>query len=74
MKTLDTHFEIKNLEKKGIFEGYASVFHVLDSDQDRVAPGAFIQALRTAQDQNRWPKLLWQHDPKAPIDTASCRR
>ena len=67
MKTLDTHFDIKSLEAEGTFEGYASVFNVLDGDQDRVAPGAFMEAMRKAQEQNRWPKLLWQHDPKAPI-------
>ncbi|VFR96519.1 Phage capsid and scaffold [plant metagenome] len=33
--------------KQGVFEGYASVFDVVDSDDDIVAPGAFKSALAT---------------------------
>lgn len=67
MKQMDIQLNIKSLEKEGTFEGYASVFHVLDADQDRVAPGAFGAALQKANRDGGWPKLLWQHDPSAPI-------
>lgn len=49
------------------FEGYGSVFGVLDSYADIVAPGAFTRSLREAKAAGRMPALLWQHDPSAPI-------
>jgi HK97 family phage prohead protease len=53
-----THFE-----KSGFFQGYASVFHVVDYAGDVILPGAFWKA-------GEGPvKLLWQHDHKAPIGT-----
>lgn len=49
------------------FEGYGSVFGVLDSYADVVAPGAFKRSLREHKAAKRMPALLWQHDPSAPI-------
>jgi HK97 family phage prohead protease len=49
----------------GRFEGYASVFNVVDGGNDLVLPGAFRNSLR-----DRGPrgiKLLWQHDPREPV-------
>ncbi len=54
----------------GIFEGYASLFGVVDLGRDRVAPGAFRDSL--ARKGIRAIKLLWQHDPA--IRSASGRR
>ncbi len=49
----------------GAFEGYASLFGVVDLGRDRVVPGAFKECL------SRKPpsavKLLWQHDPLHPL-------
>lgn len=49
------------------FEGYGSVFGVLDSYADVVAPGAFKRSLKEAKSAGRMPALLWQHDPSSPI-------
>ncbi|MFC7048898.1 HK97 family phage prohead protease [Emcibacter nanhaiensis] len=49
----------------GRFEGYASVFNVVDNGNDLVVPGAFRRSL---QDRGaRGIKLLWQHDPREPV-------
>jgi uncharacterized protein len=49
----------------GVFEGYASLFGVVDLGRDLVAPGAFRESI------SRKPltsvKLLWQHDPTVPL-------
>lgn len=63
----DARLEIKFLAETGFFEGYASVFHVVDSAGDRIAPGAFTKSLAAYRAENRLPPLLWQHDPKQPI-------
>ncbi len=49
----------------GLFEGYASLFGVVDLGRDRVAPGAFRESL--ARKGARAIKLLWQHDPAHPL-------
>ena len=49
----------------GAFEGYASLFGVVDLAKDLVLPGAFRDSLA-----RRGPggiKLLWSHDPAQPI-------
>ena len=62
-------FEVKSLSDgdSRAFEGYGSVFGVLDSYSDIVAPGAFKRSLKDAKSAKRLPALLWQHDPSAPI-------
>ena len=47
----------------GNFEGYASVFDVVDKGMDVVAPGAFQKSI----DSGRKVKLLWQHDMRDVI-------
>ena len=49
------------------FEGYASVFGVVDSDLDVIAPGAFSESLKQWRENGRMPPLLWQHDWANPI-------
>jgi len=49
----------------GAFEGYASLFGVVDLGRDRVAPGAFRDCL--ARKGPAAIKLLWQHDPANPL-------
>lgn len=62
-------FEIKALADDGSrsFEGYGSVFNVVDSYADVVAPGAFKRTLREAKAAGRLPALLWQHDASKPV-------
>jgi HK97 family phage prohead protease len=56
-------FELKVApDEDGTFEGYASVFDVVDLGLDSVAPGAFAKSLT-----ERKPKMLWQHDMGEPI-------
>lgn len=54
--------ELKATADDGTFEGYASVFGVVDQGLDVVAPGAFAKTLG-----KRKVKLLWQHDMAQPI-------
>lgn len=59
---LDIPFKIKAVSDDGLFSGYGSVFGVLDSYKEIVAPGAFAESL-----QGRTPSLLWQHRSGEPI-------
>lgn len=58
---------LKSCEADGTFSGYASVFNNIDHQHDAVAKGAFSKSLYHWQQQGKMPKMLWQHDPKAPI-------
>lgn len=66
--------EVKSVDSdQGIIEGYLSVFNNIDSQKDRVRPGAFkktiadgIQRKSNKGKKYLWP-LLWMHDPEKPI-------
>ena len=64
---LDAPFELKALEEDGTFTGYGSVFDVIDSYNERVAPGAFKRTLASWKRKGRMPALLWQHNADQPI-------
>lgn len=64
---INTTLEVKFLAATGLFEGYASVFNVVDSVQDKIAPGAFKDSLAMHDKSNRLPPLLWQHNTEVPI-------
>jgi HK97 family phage prohead protease len=49
------------------FEGYASVFGVVDSYRDVVEPGAFVESLARQKREGGWPLMLWAHDVREPI-------
>lgn len=49
----------------GVFEGYASLFGVVDLGRDMVMPGAFAASL--AARGAAGIRLLWQHDPEQPV-------
>jgi uncharacterized protein len=49
-------------DNDGSFEGYASVFGIVDQGLDVVARGAFAKSLG-----KRRVKMLWQHDMAQPI-------
>jgi uncharacterized protein len=51
--------------EEGVFEGYASIFGLMDLGHDVVMPGAFAASLRVSGAQG--VKLLWQHDPRQSI-------
>ncbi len=64
IKHLSAPFEFKREpDSDGVFEGYASVFGIVDKGMDVVARGAFTKSLGGG----RKVKLLWQHDMKQPI-------
>ena len=57
-------FELKREpDADGVFEGYASIFGVVDQGMDVVERGAFTKSLGSG----RKVKLLWQHDMAQPI-------
>lgn len=72
-QTLDRPFALKALDERGVFEGYASVFGVVDGFNDVVAPGAFARTL-AAKRGGRDVKLLWQHDAREPIGAFEAMR
>lgn len=49
----------------GEFEGYASVFGMMDLGRDVVMPGAFRESINRRGIGGI--KLLWQHDPAQPL-------
>lgn len=66
---LDVPFKIKAVSEDGLFSGYGSVFGVIDSYEEVVAPGAFAESL-----SQRTPALLWQHRSGEPIGVYSALR
>jgi HK97 family phage prohead protease len=63
MQIKSAAFELKREpDDDGSFEGYASVFDVVDLGMDSVSRGAFAKSLAA-----RKPKMLWQHDMGQPI-------
>lgn len=60
-------FELKSIDTDGSFEGYGSVFGVLDNFGDIVEQGAFKRSLNEAHKKGRLPALLWQHQTDKPI-------
>lgn len=61
---LNAALELKALDGNGKFAGYASVFDVVDSQNDMVLQGAFTHTLQQRAGQI---KLLWQHQWEEPI-------
>ncbi|MBQ4875024.1 MAG: HK97 family phage prohead protease [Rickettsiaceae bacterium H1] len=53
---------VKSINKNGLFEGYASVFNIIDEMEDLVLLGAFAENLQVNK-----IKLLWQHNHELPI-------
>lgn len=63
-KQLTCPFELKALAEDGTFEGYGSVFGVVDYDADIVAKGAFAKSLAQHKLKNTRPVMAWQHDSR----------
>lgn len=63
MEQKSISFELKKEpDSDGVFEGYASVFGIVDQGMDVVERGAFSKSLG-----KRKVKMLWQHDMAQPI-------
>jgi HK97 family phage prohead protease len=60
-------FQVKAVTEDGLVEGYASVFNVIDSEGDIVAPGAFKRTINLWKMKGRAVPVLWQHDAATPI-------
>ena len=65
--TIDFSFEFKATKDDGTFEGYGSVFNIIDQGGDIIVPGAFSDTLATQKSSGRLPAMLWQHRPSEPI-------
>lgn len=63
-QTKDFRLDLKSVGDNGTFEGYLSVFDVIDLSGDSVAKGAFTN---TIQEQKGIVPMLWGHDTKQPI-------
>jgi HK97 family phage prohead protease len=57
--------DISTVTPTGVFEGYASLFGLIDSGRDEVVPGAFATSL--AKRGASGVKMLWQHRAAEPI-------
>lgn len=67
-RTLETKrvpASMSDVAATGMFEGYASLFGVVDGGRDAVMPGAFRDTLE--QRGVAGVRMLWQHDPAQPI-------
>lgn len=64
MQHKDFTLQVKQVEEDGSFEGFLSVYNVVDYGNDVVEPGAFT---KTIQDRKGVVPMLWQHDEKQPI-------
>jgi HK97 family phage prohead protease len=60
-------FDVKDVDEQGHFQGYGSVYHVIDAYREVVAPGAFATTLRKWQTRGRYPPALWQHKSDQPV-------
>jgi HK97 family phage prohead protease len=68
---ITVEFKAEDVGSDGSFRGYGSVFKVVDSYNEVVDKGAFIQSLSESLAAGRMPKMLWQHDTAQPIGTWS---
>lgn len=63
--------QLKQVDNEGRFAGYASIFGVVDNQNDKMLHGAFT---RTLQEQDGDIRLLWQHRFEEPIGAFSLLR
>src|SRR5262245_22573781 len=66
-KQLAFPLQVKEVQERGAFSGYLSVFDVIDSYREVVAPGAFTNTLSAWKKKDRLPPLLWQHRSGEPL-------
>lgn len=58
-----SNINIKSVQQNGAFEGYASVFNIMDEQHDLIKFGAFKKSILKPSKI----KLLWQHNTSEPI-------
>lgn len=66
-KTFKFEFKAAADSEPGTFEGYGSVFNVVDCYDQIVAPGAFTESLSAIKAAGRSVPVLWQHNMDMPI-------
>jgi HK97 family phage prohead protease len=66
-KTRAFQWDTKAVKDDGLFSGYGSVFGVVDSYNEIVAPGAFADSLAALKSNDRSLPVLWQHRTGEPI-------
>lgn len=66
-KTRSFEWDTKAVSEDGLFTGYGSVFGVVDSYNEVVAPGAFAKSLGDLKAKGRSLPILWQHRTGEPI-------
>jgi len=54
-------------DKPHTFEGYGSVYDVIDAYGDIVERGAFAETLKKSEVSGIMPAMLWQHNASSPI-------
>ena len=67
LKVRDFDLSVKSVADDGTFDGYGSVWGVIDSYQEIVAPGAFTDSLAELSAKGRPVPVLWQHRSDTPI-------
>lgn len=67
LKIRDFDLSLKAVKDDGSFEGYGSVFGVVDSYNEIVAPGAFVESIEAIKRKGRSVPVLWQHRSSEPI-------
>lgn len=67
LQTRAFEYDVKAVEDSGRFTGYGSVFGVVDSYNEVVAPGAFEKSLDVLTQKGRALPVLWQHRTGEPI-------
>lgn len=68
IKSAHSSLEVKALNEKGEFEGYASTFGgEPDLDGDIIQVGAYTASLEEHKSAGTMPKMFWQHNPHEPI-------
>ncbi len=60
-------YQVKAAADSGLFSGYGSVFGNVDSYNEVVAPGAFLESLAETKGKGRTIPVLWQHRSGEPI-------
>jgi phage head maturation protease len=64
-------YDVKAVSDDGLFSGYGSVFGVIDSYNEVVAPGAFLDSIADLKAKSRSLPVLWQHRTAEPIGSWS---
>lgn len=67
MLTKDFPLKVKDVSEQGEFEGYGSVFGVIDVYGEKVMPGAFVPSLVRHKRAGTYPLMLWSHRSDEPI-------